>query len=89
VTYPNDAAGSIQLAINVMAAYVVGDDANLSWAKVEDTISEEQGTFRLLQGFIGLTGLLLQQFEFSIDPPVRPETMLQRLADLAREQASD
>lgn len=89
MTYPNDAAGSIQLAINVMAAYVVGDDANLSWAKVEDAMSEGQGTFRLLQGFIGLTGMLLQQFEFSIDPPVRPETMLQRLANLAREQASD
>jgi hypothetical protein len=47
---------------------------------------EEHGTFRLLQGFIGLTGMLLQQFEFTVDPPVRPETMLQKLANLTREQ---
>jgi hypothetical protein len=86
VTYPNDAAASIRLAINVMAAYVVGDDANLSWAKVEDAMREEHGTFCLLQGFIGLTGMLLQQFEFNVDPPVRPETMLQKLANLTREQ---
>lgn len=86
MTYPHDAAASIRLAINVMAAYVVGDDANLSWAKVEDAMREEHGTFRLLQGFIGLTGMLLQQFEFNVDPPIRPETMLQKLANLTREQ---
>jgi hypothetical protein len=43
----------------------------------------------LLQGFIGLTGMLLQQFKFSVDPPVRPETMLRRLANLTRDQATD
>lgn len=82
---PNDTAANIRLAINVMAAYVVGDDAELSWSKVEDAMRQEHGTFRLLQGFIALTGMLLQEFEFRVDPPIAPATMLQKLADLTRE----
>jgi hypothetical protein len=86
VTNPNDAAASIRLAINVMAAYVVGDDAELSWSKAEDAMRQEHGTFRLLQGFIALTGMLLQEFEFNVDPPIAPATMLQKLADSTRER---
>jgi hypothetical protein len=85
VTSPYNAAANIRLAINVMAAYVVGDDAELSWSKVEDAMRQEQGTFGLLQGFIALTGMLLQEFQFNVDPPIAPETMLQKLADLTGE----
>jgi hypothetical protein len=85
VSNVSDAAANVRLAINVMAAYVVGDDAELSWSKLQETMSEEHGTFRLLQGFIALTGMLLQEFEFNVDPPVAPEKMLQKLADTARE----
>ena len=53
----------------------------LSWAKVEDALAQEHGTFRLLEGFIALTGMLLQEFEFNVDPPIAPETMLQKMAD--------
>jgi hypothetical protein len=42
VTNPNDAAANVRLAINVMAAYVVGDDAESSWSKAEDAIRQEQ-----------------------------------------------
>jgi hypothetical protein len=40
VTNPNDAAANIRLAINVIAAHVVGDDAEAS--KAEDAIRQEQ-----------------------------------------------
>jgi hypothetical protein len=39
----------------------------------------------LLQDFIALTGMLLQEFEFNVNPPIAPETMLQKLADATRE----
>lgn len=81
----SDAAANVRLAVNVMASYVVGDDAELAWSKLQDTMSEEHGTFRLLQGFIALTGMLLQELEFNVEPPVAPEKMLQKLADTARE----
>ena len=42
MTNPNDAAANIRLAINVMAAHVVGDDAVLSWSKAEDAMRLEQ-----------------------------------------------
>jgi hypothetical protein len=42
VTNANDAAANIRLAINVMAAHVVGDDAELSWSKAEDAMRLEQ-----------------------------------------------
>jgi hypothetical protein len=80
-----DAAANIRLAINVMAAYVVGDDAELSWSKLEGAMGQEHGTFRLLQGFFALTGMLLQEFEFNVDPPVAPEKMLQKLANATLE----
>jgi hypothetical protein len=86
VANPNDAAANTLFAINVMATYVVGDDAELSWSKVEDAMRQEHGTFQLLQGFIALTGLLLQEFQFNVDPPVAPETMLQKLAESTRER---
>lgn len=85
MTNPHDAAADIRLAINVMAAYLVGDDAELSWSKVEDAVRQEHGTFRLLQGFIALTGMLLQELQFNVDPPVAPQTMLQKLADSTRQ----
>ena len=44
---------------------------------------QEHGTFRLLRGFLALTGMLLQEFEFNVNPPVAPQTMLQKLADRA------
>jgi hypothetical protein len=46
---------------------------------------QDHGTFRLLQGFIALTGMLLQEFEFNVNPPIAPATMLQKLADSTRE----
>jgi hypothetical protein len=42
VTNPNDAAANIRFAINVMAARVVGDDAELSWSKAEDAMRQAQ-----------------------------------------------
>jgi hypothetical protein len=42
VTNPNDAAANHRLAIDVMAARVVGDDAELSWSRTEDAIRQEQ-----------------------------------------------
>jgi hypothetical protein len=42
VTNANDAAANIRLAINVMAAHVVGDEAQLSWSKAEDAMRQEQ-----------------------------------------------
>ena len=79
----NDTAANVRLAINIVAAYAVGDDPKLSWSKVENVLAQDQeyGTFRLLQGFIALTGMLLQEFEFNVNPPVAPQTMLQKLAD--------
>ncbi len=85
MTNPNDAAANIRLPINGMAANVVGDDAELSWSKAEDAMRQEHGTFRLLQGFIALTGMLLQEFDFNVNPPIAPETMLQKLADATGE----
>ena len=32
-------------------------------------MAEEFGTFPLAQGFIALTGMLLQEFEHNVDPP--------------------
>jgi hypothetical protein len=83
MTNPNDTAANVRLAINIMAAFAVGDDPKLSWSKVENVLAQEHGTFRLLQGFIALTGMLLQEFEFNVSPPVAPQTMLQKLADRA------
>jgi hypothetical protein len=83
MTNPNDTAANVRLAINIVAAYAVGDDPKLSWSKVENVLAQEHGTFRLLQGFIALTGLLLQEFELNVNPPVAPQTMLQKLADQA------
>lgn len=86
VTNPNDTAANIRLAINVMAAYVVGDDAELSWSKDEDAMHQENGTFRLLQGFIALTGCCCKSSSsMSIHPSHRPETMFQKLANCSRE----
>ena len=42
MTNANDAAANIRLAINVMAAHVVGDEAQLSWSKAEDAMRQEQ-----------------------------------------------
>jgi hypothetical protein len=78
---PNDTAANIRLAINVMAAYAVGDDSALSWAKAAEVMGQENGSFRLIQGFIGLTGLLLQEFELVVNPPITPAVMLQKMAD--------
>jgi hypothetical protein len=42
VTNPNDAAANLRLAINVMAAHVVGDDAEVSWPKAAAAMRQEQ-----------------------------------------------
>jgi alkylmercury lyase len=42
VSNPNDTTANIRLPINVMAAYVVSDDAELSWSKAEDAMRQEQ-----------------------------------------------
>lgn len=44
-------------------------------------MAEEFGAYRLIQGFITLTSLLLQELEFKVDPPVKPEAILQKIAD--------
>ncbi len=85
MTTRNDGAANLRLAINAMAARVVGDDAELSWSKAEEAMRQDHGTFRLLQAFIALTGMLLQEFEFNVNPPIAPATMLQKLADSTRE----
>jgi hypothetical protein len=36
VTNPDDAAANFRSAIHIMAAYVIGDDAELPWSKAED-----------------------------------------------------
>jgi hypothetical protein len=42
VTNPNDAAANFRSAIHIMAAYVIGDDAELSRSKAEDAMRQEQ-----------------------------------------------
>ena len=42
VTNPNDAAANFRSAIHIMAAYVIGDDAELSRSKAEDATRQEQ-----------------------------------------------
>ena len=67
---PNDTPANIRLAINIMASFAVGDDAELSWAKVGEVLGQEHGQFRLLQGFIALTGMLLQKMaDFTVQHP--------------------
>ena len=41
-TTRNDAAANLRLAINALAARVVGDDAELSWSKAEEAMRQEQ-----------------------------------------------
>ncbi|MET4432093.1 hypothetical protein [Mycolicibacterium sp. 624] len=80
-SFPNDTAENVRTVTNVMASFVVGDDDKRSWASVERIMAEPHGVYRLLQGFIALTGLLLQEMEFRVDPPVSPEAMLQKIVD--------
>ncbi|MCV7384405.1 hypothetical protein [Mycolicibacter longobardus] len=80
-SFPNKADDNARVAINVMASYLVGDDPQRSWTKVEEVQAQEHGTYRLLQGFITLTGMLFQELEFSIKPPISPEAMLKKLTD--------
>jgi hypothetical protein len=58
-SFPNDGAENTRTAINVMASFVVGDDPERSWAKVEEMMAEPYGVFRLVQGFISANLTLL------------------------------
>jgi hypothetical protein len=60
---------------------VIGDDPARSWGKAEVAMAEEFGAYRLIQGFITLTDLLLKELEFKVDPPMKPEAILQKIAD--------
>jgi hypothetical protein len=80
-SFPNDSAENARTAIDVMASFVIGDDPARSWAKAESAMAEEFGAYRLIQGSITLTDLLLQELEFKVDPPVKPEAILQKIAD--------
>jgi hypothetical protein len=42
VTNSDDAATNFRSAIHIMAAYVIGDDAELAWSKAEDATRQEQ-----------------------------------------------
>ena len=42
VTNPDDAAANFRSAIHIIAAYVIGDDAEFSWSKAEDATWQEQ-----------------------------------------------
>jgi hypothetical protein len=84
-SFPTDAAENTRLAIKVMASFVVGDDPVRSWANAEDVMAQDCGAYRSVQGFITLSGMLLQEFEFNVDPPTSPETMLQEMADFTIE----
>ena len=42
-TNPNDAAANFRSAIHIMAAYFIGDDAELSWSKAVDRFATPSG----------------------------------------------
>ena len=42
VTNPDDAAANFRSAIHIIAAYVIGDNAQFSWSKAEDATWQEQ-----------------------------------------------
>ena len=39
---PERRCRELRSAIHIMAAYVIGDDAELSWSKAEDAMRQEQ-----------------------------------------------
>jgi hypothetical protein len=42
-TNPNDAAANFRSAIHIIAAYFIGDDAELSWSKAVDRFATPSG----------------------------------------------